>query len=262
MSAILRCGLIQANTRWLDPVANRDNLAGLIDDSPDCDLYVLPETCMHGFIAGPETAESMDGESVHWMIDQAAARGAMVAGGVLIREDDRVFNRMIVARPDGQIEHYDKRHLFAYGGESEDAGYSSGVQRQRIEWHDWRIDLQICYDLRFPVWCRNNASPHRRFDLQLFIANWPAPRIDAWTTLLKARAIENQAYVIGVNRVGTDGHKVDYPGASAAFDGAGVCLAELGDQQASAVVELDLNLLQTLREQLPFLPDRDRFELG
>ncbi|MEM7054005.1 MAG: nitrilase-related carbon-nitrogen hydrolase, partial [Pseudomonadota bacterium] len=217
MSAILRCGLIQADTRWLDPAANQANLAGLIDEIPDCDLYVLPETCMHGFMAGPEIAESMAGDSVHWLRQQATARAAMIAGGVLVQEHERVFNRMIVAHPDGRIEHYDKRHLFTHGGETEAAGYSKGVQRHRMEWHDWRIDLQICYDLRFPVWCRNNASPLKRFDLQLFIANWPTPRIDAWTTLLKARAIENQAYVIGVNRCGTDGNGIDYLGRSVAF---------------------------------------------
>lgn len=262
MSGLLRCGLIQAETRWLDPEANRTNLAELMDQAHDCDLYILPETCMHGFLAGPETAEAMEGDSVRWFRAQAAARGAAIAGGTLIREDQRIFNRMIVAKPDGSIEHYDKRHLFAHGGESEADGYSRGVQRSRIECMGWRMDLQICYDLRFPVWCRNNASRHSRFDLQLFIANWPSARIEAWTALLKARAIENQAYVIGVNRVGRDGNGVEYPGRSVAFDASGQCLVELEDQQSTAIVELNLDELQTLRRKLPFLPDRDRFDLA
>lgn len=262
MSGLLRCGLIQAETRWLDPDANRANLAGLMDQVPGCDLYVLPETCMYGFLAGPDTAEAMDGDSVRWFSAQARLRNGAVAGGILLREDQRIFNRMIVAKPDSAIEHYDKRHLFAHGGESESAGYSRGIQRNRIEWMGWRIDLQICYDLRFPVWCRNNASRHSRFDVQMFIANWPSARIDAWTSLLKARAIENQAYVIGVNRVGHDGNGVEYPGCSVAFDANGQCLTELGDQQSTATVELNLDELQNLRSKLPFLPDRDRFDLA
>lgn len=262
MSGLLRCGLIQAETRWLDPEANRTNLAGLMDQIPECDVYILPETCMHGFLAGPDTAEAMEGDSVRWFRRQAAARQAAIAGSVLIREDERIFNRMVVAKSDGTTEQYDKRHLFAHGGESEAQGYSRGIQRSRIDWMGWRVDLQICYDLRFPVWCRNNASPHSRFDLQLFIANWPSARIEAWTALLKARAIENQAYVIGVNRVGRDGNDVEYPGRSSAFDANGERLVELDDRQSTAIVELNLGELQDLRRKLPFLPDRDRFDLA
>ncbi|MEM1080840.1 MAG: nitrilase-related carbon-nitrogen hydrolase [Pseudomonadota bacterium] len=259
MGSLLRCGLVQADIAWQDPAANRAALSSRLDALPSADFIVLPETCMTGFEAGTEQAESMQGDGVAWLIDQARARQAAVAAGLLIREHGRIYNRLVVAMPDGRLEHYDKRHLFSAGGEREKAGYSKGVQRHRLDWHSWRIDLQICYDLRFPVWCRNHASEDHRFDLQIFVANWPSPRVDAWLALLKARAIENQAVVIGVNRTGVDGKGIEYPGQSAAFDANGQCLAQLGSEPESRLLVLDRDDVVETRQRLPFLPDRDSF---
>ena len=162
---------------------------------------------------------------------------------------------MVFMRPEGKASWYDKRHLFAYGGE--DRRYAAGNAPTVVEWRGWRIDLQICYDLRFPVWCRNS----RGFDLQLFVANWPTPRVEVWRLLLRARAVENQAFVIGVNRTGVDGNSVPYPGRSSAWDGGGECLAELGSDESVKLVDLDLAALKDLRAKLPFLPDADRFRI-
>jgi len=262
MASILQCGLIQPDVAWRDPATNFRRLDTLMNQLPGCDLYILPETCTTGFPAGIDLAEPMDGPSVSWLLQQAGQRNAAIAAGVLIEEDDRIFNRMVVAKPDGTLSHYDKRHLFSYAGEDKAAGYSPGIQRSGVQFDHWRVDLQICYDLRFPVWCRNQASEFNRYDLQLFVANWPAPRIEAWLALLKARAIENQAYVIGVNRVGTDPSGTQYSGQSAVYDADGHCLVQLENEPAAVMVELDLEKLNEIRTRLPFLPDRDRFELG
>ena len=254
MPTELKTALVQARIHWADPEANRAHLSALMDRAPDCDLYVLPETCTTGFLGDAGcSAEGMDGPSVDWLRDQAAIRAAAVTGSFVIAEAGRTRNRMLFAVPEGTLHVYDKAHLFGYGGE--ERRYSPGRKRTRLEWRGWRIDLQVCYDLRFPVWCRNDDA----FDLQLYVANWPAPRVDAWATLLKARAIENQAFVIGVNRVGTDGNEVEYPGRSSAWDPAGERLVELDDSESVETVELDLQALRKIREKFRFLADRDSY---
>lgn len=251
-------GLIQAELRWRDPAGNREHLTDLIDQAGPADLYVLPETFATGFLGDKDSVpEGMDGASVSWMREQAAARSAALAGSLaLIDEQGKRRNRFLLVDADGVVACYDKRHLFAFGGEDE--RYSPGSVPCVAQWSGWAIDLQICYDLRFPVWCRNN----RGFDLQIFVANWPSPRVNAWRALLRARAIENQSYVIGVNRTGRDGNGIDHPGCSSAWDPLGEALVELGGDEGSALVKLDLDALHSLRERFPFQADADRFSIG
>jgi len=253
----LKIALVQAELRWQDGEANRDHLKALMDGSPGADLYVLPETFTTGFLGDQgDEPEPFEGPTLAWMKAQAAQRQAALTGSVaLADETGQRRNRMIFVPPDGQPAWYDKRHLFSYGGEDE--RYAAGDRHRLVEWRGWRIDLQVCYDLRFPVWCRND----RDFDLQLFVANWPTPRVEAWRQLLRARAIENQAFVIGVNRTGQDGKGVDYPGRSVVVDGAGKRLIELDASERVEAVTLDKAELERLRQELPFLQDRDRFRL-
>ncbi len=253
----LRVALVQAELRWQAPEANREHLAGLMDQAPAADLYVLPETFTTGFLGDAQAqAEAFEGPTLAWLRSQAQARAAAIAGSFAVTDErgDR-RNRLVFMPPDGPAAWYDKRHLFAYGGE--DQRYVAGAAPRVVEWRGWRIDLQICYDLRFPVWCRNV----RNFDVQLFVANWPTPRVEAWRLLLRARAVENQAFVIGVNRTGEDGKGVLYPGRSSAWDGAGDCLVELPADESVSLVTLDRDALLSLRAKLPFLIDADRFSI-
>jgi len=253
----LEVGLVQADLVWQDPPSNRRRLAAMMDGQPGCDLYVIPETFTTGFLgdAGLE-AETMAGPSVAWMREQARSRSAAIAGSLVIADEAaRRFNRLVFMPPEGEPTCYDKRHRFGYGGE--DQRYSAGQQPVVAEWRGWRFDLQICYDLRFPVWCRNA----RNFDVQLFVANWPAPRAEHWRSLLKARAIENQAYVLGVNRCGTDGNQIDYSGDSVAWNALGERLVVLGAVEGAARTTLNLRKLRELRKMLPFLQDADAFRL-
>ena len=251
----LRTALIQPDTRWSDRAANRDHLAGLMDRAGEVDLFVLPETCTTGFLGDLEGPDADGRDDVDWVQNQAMQRRSAVAAGVAVLDRGQRYNRLVFATPEGVSTHYDKRHLFSYGGEDE--RYTAGSRRSRLTWRGWRFDLQICYDLRFPVWCRNDDP----FDVQLFIANWPSPRVDAWRSLLKARAIENQAVVIGVNRSGVDGRDIPYPGASCMFDAAGRSLLELGEEEDVATRVLDREDLLRLRDELPFLVDRDAYRI-
>lgn len=254
----MRVALVQADTRWADPAANRTHLADLMDGAPGCDLYLLPETCTTGFLGDADCGDRLDpAADMAWFGAQATERRAAVAGSIVAVEGDMLFNRFVLARPDGSIETYDKRHRFGFGGEGE--RYASGDRRVRTELFGRRADLQVCYDLRFPVWCRNDDA----FDLQLFVANWPKPRVEHWSALLKARAIENQAFVLGVNRVGIDGNGVVHSGASGAWDALGAPLAgPLNGAEQVAVVVLDFDALDAVRRRFPFLADRDAFEFG
>lgn len=255
-SKTLKLALVQADLAWADPEANRSLLGRLMGQQTGVDLYVLPETFTTGFLGDERVDdESMDtGPTLEWMKAQAQRREAAVCGSYVVVEDGRRHNRFVFVDQNGKcIGHYDKRHLFGPGGEGQ--RYTPGDQLTLIEWRGWRIDPQICYDLRFPVWCRND----RDFDLQLFVANWPSPRTAHWKALLRARAIENQAYVIGVNRVGTDGKEVPYSGCSLAFGPIGDTLVELDDSECVAVVELGRQMLDEYRDKLPFLGDGDSF---
>ena len=197
------------------------------------------------------------------MREQAAALDAAVTGSVQLRDGDGVYNRMLWATPDGALQHYDKRHLFRYANEHK--RYAAGRERLTVEWKGWRINPQVCYDLRFPVFCRNRYDVERPgdldFDLQLFVANWPAARAYAWKTLLRARAIENLCFVVGVNRVGVDGNGIAYSGDSAALDCLGQPLSECTDAEQVTTTTLTAADLAAHRERFPAMLDADRFEL-
>lgn len=252
---MLKVLLVQAQLGWKDPQHNRDHLESLLAGrAGDCDLAVLPEAFATGFLGDSDLPdEGMDGPTVEWMRRQAAQHGCALSGSAVIVEDDRRFNRMLFVTPDGAVSHYDKRHLFAYGGEHR--RYSAGERRVIVNDAGWRINLQVCYDLRFPAWCRNRDD----YDLLLMVANWPTRRVEHWSALLKARAIENQSWVVGVNRVGEDGNGIAYPGRSVVHDPLGTCLADLGDSESCRLVELDLGEVERVRREFPFQADADRF---
>jgi predicted amidohydrolase len=260
----LRVALVQGATRWHAAAANRAYYGELVRQAGACDLVVLPETFLSGFSNDTQaSAEVMDGEGVRWLRALAADTGAVICGSVAIRERDTVFNRLLWMRPGGDFEQYDKRHLFRMAGEH--TRYGSGNTRLIVQLKGWHILPQVCYDLRFPVWLRNRrraqAAGGMDYDLALFVANWPQARRQAWRTLLRARAIENLAYVVGVNRVGVDGNDLVYAGDSAAIDPLGATLVECGAQQQVVCVTLDPQALLAHRERFPAWMDADEFAL-
>lgn len=261
----LRISTVQGATLWHDPAGNRDYYGELIAPLRGItDVVVLPETFTSGFSNDAiDRAEGMDGPTVAWMRERAAALDAAVTGSVQLRTPEGVFNRMLWATPDGALAHYDKRHLFRYAGEHK--RYAPGRERVSVDWRGWRINLQVCYDLRFPVFCRNRYDAERPgrldFDLQIFVANWPAARAYAWKTLLRARAIENLCYVAGVNRVGRDGNDLDYAGDSVVLDFAGKPLAESADHEVVSTTTLRAEALHAFHEHFPAMLDADRFAL-
>jgi predicted amidohydrolase len=205
----------------------------------------------------------MQGPSLAWLKALAQEAGATITGSMVIRDGERCFNRLVWMRPDGAFDIYDKRHLFRMAREHE--RYAGGNERLIVELNGWRICPMVCYDLRFPVWTRNrhgkSASDRFDYDLSIFVANWPAPRRQPWRTLLRARAIENLSYVVGVNRVGVDGNDLAYAGDSAAFDFLGQPLAELGAQEQVVTVTLDPQALTAHRERFPAWMDADDFRI-
>lgn len=259
----LRVSIVQGETRWHDPEANRDYYGGLIAPlRGETDLVVLPETFTSGFSnEAIGSAEDMDGPTVAWLRAQAQTLGAAVAGSVQLRDGEGVFNRLLFATPDGRIAHYDKRHLFSFARENE--RYAPGRERVVVEWKGWRVLLQVCYDLRFPVFSRNRFDAEQTgqadYDLALYVANWPSARAYPWKTLLRARAIENLCYVIGVNRVGTDGNGLHYSGDSAVVDFLGHPLLDAGDAEGVGTTTLQAGELLAHRERFPALRDADGF---
>lgn len=265
----LTVSLVQGATRWHDPQGNRDYYGRLMAPLAGCtDLVVLPETFTSGFSnAAVDHAEDMDGPTLAWFRDMARRLDAAVTGSVQLRangaEGQGVYNRMLFVTPDGTVRHYDKHHLFRYAGEHE--RYAAGAERLIVTWRDWRILPQVCYDLRFPVWLRNardaEAAGGMSHDLMVFIANWPQPRRAGWRTLLRARAIENLACCIGVNRVGEDGNGLAYSGDSAVIDPVGDAQVDLGAREQVVTSTLDATQLQTHRQQFPAWMDADAFTL-
>lgn len=248
--------LLQAPLAWHDAAANRAAFEQRMNHAGRSDVMVLPEMFASGFTMTPAAcAETMDGDTVHWMRSRARALGAVVCGSLVIEDGGRYYNRFVWSAPDGSLQHYDKRHRFALAGEDEH--YAAGNQRVTIDHHGWRIVPMVCYDLRFPVWCRAAGD----CDLMIFVANWPTPRRYAWTTLLRARAIENQCYVVGVNRTGRDANDIAYPGESAVLDPYGQPLVACGDAPITVSATLDAATLDDIRERLPFHRDADAFTL-
>lgn len=251
----LNLNLVQATLQWRKPADNRAHLQDLVEgQDSQTDITIFPETFTTGFLGeSAATDEGMDGETLNWMRSMAERFNSVMVGSAVIEDQGR-RNRMLWVEPNGTIHFYDKRHLFSYAGE--DKRYVAGTDRKVFHYRGWRICPQICYDLRFPAWCRNRDD----YDLLLVVANWPGKRIDAWSTLLKARAIENQCYVAAVNRVGKDGNEFSYPGASVVHDPLGETLLKLDDNEACGKVQIQLEKVESVREQLPFHREADRFE--
>lgn len=249
--------IIQADMAWEDKGANLRHYDTLISSiSTPKEVVVLPEMFSTGFSMAPEKlAEQMNGETVEWMRATAKAHRIILSGSLIIEEDGQYYNRFIWMQPDGTCCTYDKRHLFSYAGE--DAHYSRGSRKLIVQVNGWRICPLICYDLRFPAWARN--VPGCEYDVLIYVANWPERRSLAWKTLLQARAIENQAYCIGVNRVGRDGKDIAYSGDSSVFDPLGETLWQHSDTEAVHTVQLSRRKLEETRSQFPFLRDADTF---
>jgi predicted amidohydrolase len=260
----LTIALVQAATAWRDAPANRALYGELVRPlAGKADLIVLPETFLSGFSnEASAEAESMGGESLAWMRRLAAEVAAVVTGSLLVRDADSIRNRLVWMRPDGSHEHYDKRHLFRMAREHE--RFAGGDERLIVELQAWRICPLVCYDLRFPVWSRNRFDPAAKrleYDLLIYVANWPNARRHAWRTLLRARAIENLSYCVGVNRVGIDGNDLLYPGCSAAINFLGETEIELGSQPQVACVRLSAERLAEHRTRFPAWLDADDFSL-
>ncbi|MBI2406747.1 MAG: amidohydrolase [Gemmatimonadetes bacterium] len=260
----LRVTLVQPDTVWREPAVNRERIAASLRCAAPTDLIVLPETFTTGFShEAAVTAESMSGESVAWMREFARASDAAVVGSVQIRDGGDVFNRLIFATPDGALRHYDKRHLFRMAREQD--WFASGQARLVVEFRDWRICPLVCYDLRFPVFARNRTEASGDgsldYDLLLFVANWPAARHDAWRTLLRARAMENLCYVVGVNRTGRDANGHLYRGGSLATDAVGGSVVECDETPQVARTVLSGTWLAEHRRRFPAHLDADAFAL-
>jgi omega-amidase len=257
MTANLRVTMIQADLAWQDPATNRRQLAahfrGLAGHT---DLIVLPEMFTTGFsMAASSLAETMAGATVGWLREEAAAIGCAITGSLIVEEGGRYYNRLVWATPEGDCVHYDKRHLFRMAREQEH--YAAGNRRLVVELKGWRLCPLVCYDLRFPVWSRSRGD----YDVLLYVANWPSRRRSAWSALLRARAIENACYVVGVNRVGKDGNGASYSGDSVALDFLGQVLGGDRDGVFVETVVLDRESLVTFRRDFPVHLDADDFEL-
>ena len=253
----LNLTILQSELQWHDAAANRRMfdmaLARIMEPT---DLVVLPEMFTTGFsMDAPDLAESMDGETVQWMREKAAELEAALCGSLIIRDNDDYFNRFVCAHPSGDLHWYDKRHLFRLANEQHH--YRQGNERIVFSINGFRICPMVCYDLRFPVWSRSRGD----YDVLLYVANWPSRRHLAWATLLRARAIENLSYAVGVNRIGTDGNGLPYAGGSAIIDYLGQEIADLSDQPGHVTAALDFAALSKFRERFAFHKDADRFEL-
>jgi predicted amidohydrolase len=253
----MKVALIQSVLIWENPEANRKYFEEKINTIVgDIDLIVLPEMFTTGFTMRPvEVAETMKGKTVLWMQSLAKAKNAAITGSVVIEENANYYNRMLFVFPSGEIQQYDKRHLFTLAGE--DKVYTKGTQKLIVDYLGWKICPFVCYDLRFPVFSRNTDN----YDLLLYVASWPKTRINAWDTLIKARAIENMCYVIGVNRVGEDDNGYQYTGHSQVIDYLGDYLIEPEDCEAVLRTTLDKSKMIDVRNKLDFLSDRDIFEI-
>ncbi len=256
MDKKLRVALIQSSLVWENPERNRTDFSKKMEAiSPDVDLIVLPEMFTTGFTMSPFNLDGAEGQkTLSWMLQKAQEKNAALIGSVPFLEDGDYTNRLFFVAPDGSSHQYDKRHTFTLAGE--DKIYRAGTERLIVDFRGFRICPMVCYDLRFPVWARNTAS----YDVLLYVANWPKPRITAWDTLLRARAIENMAYCIGVNRIGRDGAGHEYPGHSAVYDVLGQPLA-FSRTAEIVYATLSAEHVRDTRRKLKFLEDRDDFNL-
>jgi len=253
----MKVALIQAPLVWENPKQNRNYFEDKINSiSETIDLIVLPEMFTSGFTMNPKAvAESMQGETVLWLQALAKVKNAAITGSLVIEENGNFYNRLVFVFPSGAIKTYDKKHLFTLAGE--DKAYTSGTQKLVFEYQGLKICPLICYDLRFPVFARNTEE----YDVLIYVANWPKPRINAWDALLKARAIENMCYTIGVNRMDEDPNKHDYPGHSQVIDELGNYLIAPQEIEGVFITTLNKNTLEATRQKFGFLNDRDAFTM-
>ncbi|MBT8262011.1 MAG: amidohydrolase [Bacteroidia bacterium] len=256
MDTQLNIALVQTSLFWQQPEKNRTHFARIISDlKQKADLIVLPEMFTTGFTMTPSEIDKEEGKAtLEWMKELAEETGSALTGSIVFYENGKYTNRLFFVKPDGNFQQYDKRHTFTLAGEH--LTYAAGKERIIIEYKGFRICPMICYDLRFPVWARNTEA----YDLLLFVANWPKNRIAAWDTLLKARAIENMAYCLGVNRIGEDQNGYEYNGHSACYDPLGEKLA-FSSREEVLFVKINKAHLREVRDKLRFLNDRDSFTL-
>jgi omega-amidase len=251
----LKVAIVQQNPEWENREENLVHYTSIIRNIGQTDLILLPEMFTTGFSMSVETmAETMEGRSVEWMRSQSQENKAALAGTLIIKENGVYYNRMVWADPTGEIQYYDKRHLFSMG--EEHLHYTAGDKRVTINFKGWRIRPLICYDLRFPVWSRN----HDDYDLLIYLANWPSARHQVWKSLLVARALENQCWCAGVNRTGTDGMNILYGGDSGIIDPRGMA-TWMGDNSTAQIFSLSLDELRKFRQKFPVLNDRDNFDI-
>ena len=247
----MKTTILQRDIKWGDPKANIQRADEAISRNAGSDLYVLPEMFSTGFCTSPEGIAEKDDYTLQWMKSKACEIDAAIAGSIAVEEDGKYYNRFYFVTPGGNVTYYDKKHLFTYGGEH--LRFTAGKERVVVEWRGVRILLEVCYDLRFPIWARNRGD----YDMILYVASWPTPRVAAWSSLLVARAIENQCYVAGVNRVGTD-PACEYCGGSVIIDPYGRTIASCVDNtECEATAEVDMVALEAFREKFPVLKDAD-----
>ena len=253
----MKIALLQTSLSWENPIENRSHLSQKINGFlEDVDLIVLPEMFTSGFTMNPKAvAETMEGETVSWLQHMAKAKNCAITGSLVVIENGNYFNRLVFVFPNGAIQTYDKRHLFTLAGE--DNEYTAGTEKLIVEYKGFKLCLLICYDLRFPVFSRNVEE----YDVLIYVANWPKPRVNAWDILLKARAVENMCYTIGVNRIGTDSNNNEYVGHSQAVDFLGNYILQPQEMEGIFIVTLDKNATLETRNKLPFLNDKDKFEI-
>lgn len=254
----LKIALIQSDLVWENPEENRRQFLNKIEGiSDDTDIVLLPEMFTSGFTMNPENvAETTSGETISKLKALAMKKNIAIAGSLVISEGNNYYNRFVFINPDGNIDSYNKRHTFTLAGEHK--AYTAGVSKTIINYRGWKICPMICYDLRFPVWARNTED----YDLLIYVANWPKPRINAWDALLKARAIENMSYCAGVNRVGLDDNNHEYPGHSAVYDVLGEQILDfIPNEEAVKTVTLNKGHIEYNRTKLNFLNDRDTFSI-
>jgi predicted amidohydrolase len=253
----LKVSLIQADQIWEDKSANFSMYESYFNELIDVDLILLPEMFQTGFTMNTEklSEDWQASEGIEFLKQWSNKLQSAIYTSLIINEEEKIYNRGIFVFPDGAITKYDKRKSFGLGGE--DKHFTAGDQETIVTWKGWKINLQICYDLRFPEMIRNRMEGEKAaYDLLLYIANWPEKRIEHWTTLLKARAIENQCFVAGVNRVGTDGNVLKYSGGSVIYDALGQCISTARNHQAEIVFgTLSGTELINTRKNLPFLKD-------
>ncbi|MDH3322799.1 MAG: nitrilase family protein [Flavobacteriaceae bacterium] len=254
----LKIALVQTDTIWEDIDKNLENLSEKISAiDKDTDLILLPELFTTGFtMNAKQVAETMKGRSVKWMLKKSKAKNCLVIGSLLIADSDNFYNRLVVTFPDGEVKYYDKHHLFSFAGEEK--VFTAGSEKLVFKYKGFKICPLICYDLRFPVWARNTEA----IDILIYVANWPNARMEAWDTLLKARAIENLCYVIGVNRVGVDNNQLVYSGHSTAIDALGKVMIHFdeGKEKIKTIV-VDKQHITETRRKFRFLDDQDMFEI-